>query len=71
MLGLMYLFLKDYNQSENWLELALYHYDDNVSPEVLKIKLWNYPNLLESLVEANKGLGNIRRCIRRKNVLIL
>uniref|UniRef100_Q8T0F2 LD06403p n=1 Tax=Drosophila melanogaster TaxID=7227 RepID=Q8T0F2_DROME len=70
MLGLMYLFLKDYNQSENWLELALYHYDDNVSPEVLKIKLWNYPNLLESLVEANKGLGHYFEAKKYANELL-
>ncbi|XP_032574019.1 prolyl 4-hydroxylase subunit alpha-1 isoform X1 [Drosophila sechellia] len=70
MLGLMYLFLKDYNQSENWLELALYHYDDNLSPEVLKIKLWNYPNLLESLVEANKGLGRYLEAKKYANELL-
>ncbi|XP_039486448.1 prolyl 4-hydroxylase subunit alpha-1 isoform X1 [Drosophila santomea] len=56
-LGLMYLFLGHYNQSEKWLQLALYYYGDYLSPEELKMKLWNYPNLLEALVEANKGLG--------------
>ncbi|XP_037720326.1 prolyl 4-hydroxylase subunit alpha-1-like [Drosophila subpulchrella] len=56
-LGLMYQYLKHYNESENWLQLALYYYEDHPNREELKIKLWEHSNLLESLVEANKGLG--------------
>jgi len=53
----MYQYLKHYNESENWLQLALYYYEDHPNREELKIKLWEHSNLLESLVEANKGLG--------------
>ncbi|XP_016955172.2 prolyl 4-hydroxylase subunit alpha-1-like isoform X2 [Drosophila biarmipes] len=56
-LGLMYQYLKHYNESENWLQLALYYYQDHPNPEELKVKLWEHSNLLESLMEANKGLG--------------
>ncbi|EDV51861.2 uncharacterized protein Dere_GG15736 [Drosophila erecta] len=69
-LGLMYLFLRNYNQSEHWLQLALVYYENYLSPEELKIKLWNYPNLLESLVEANKGLGRYLEAKKYANELL-
>ncbi|KAH8368641.1 hypothetical protein KR084_002868, partial [Drosophila pseudotakahashii] len=57
-LGLMYQYLKHYNESGNWFQLALYYYENHPNPDELKIKLWKYPNLVEYLMEANKGLGH-------------
>ncbi|XP_017112035.1 prolyl 4-hydroxylase subunit alpha-1-like [Drosophila elegans] len=56
-LGLMYQYLKNYDLSEYWLKLALHQYEEHPNRDVLKIKLWKYHNLLEFLMEANKGLG--------------
>uniref|UniRef100_A0A6P4EAN7 Prolyl 4-hydroxylase subunit alpha-1-like n=1 Tax=Drosophila rhopaloa TaxID=1041015 RepID=A0A6P4EAN7_DRORH len=56
-LGLMYQNFKHYDQADYWLQLALYHYEKHPNPDDLKIKLWSYPNLLEFLMEAKKGLG--------------
>nr|XP_016993234.2 prolyl 4-hydroxylase subunit alpha-1-like [Drosophila takahashii] len=63
-LGLMHQYLKHYNESENWFQLALYYHENHPNPDELKIKLWKYPNLLEYLMEANKGLGRYLEAIK-------
>ncbi|XP_017071954.1 prolyl 4-hydroxylase subunit alpha-1-like [Drosophila eugracilis] len=69
-LGLMYQYIKNYNQSENWFQLALYYYEDHPNPEELEIKIWKYTNLLELLVEANKGLGRYLEAKKYANELL-
>ncbi|XP_043063842.1 prolyl 4-hydroxylase subunit alpha-1-like [Drosophila ficusphila] len=67
-LGLMYQYLKHYDQSEHWFRLALYHYDPNA--EDLKIKVWKYTHLLEYMMDANKGLGDYSQAKRYANELL-
>ncbi|KAH8239073.1 hypothetical protein KR032_000459, partial [Drosophila birchii] len=57
-LGMMYQSVKDYNQSENWLKLALFYYGEYSHQKQLDVTLWKYHNLLEFILEAHKGMGN-------------
>ncbi|KAH8252049.1 hypothetical protein KR038_011548 [Drosophila bunnanda] len=56
--GLMYQALKLYDKSEYWLQLALFYYSEYSHKKQLDVTLWKYHNILEYIVEANKGMGN-------------
>ncbi|XP_020817208.1 prolyl 4-hydroxylase subunit alpha-1-like [Drosophila serrata] len=57
-LGLMYQTVKLYDKSEYWLQLALFYYSEYSHQKQLDVTLWKYHNILESIVEAYKGMGN-------------
>ncbi|KAH8296539.1 hypothetical protein KR054_007592, partial [Drosophila jambulina] len=57
-LGLMYQFVKLYDLSEYWLQLALYYYREYNHQKQLEVVLWKYHNILEYIVEAHKRMGN-------------
>lgn len=56
-MGLLNQLMKHYDLSEQWFRLALIYFRGHPRPKELDIKLFKLSNILELLVEANKGLG--------------
>ncbi|KAH8328456.1 hypothetical protein KR067_009757 [Drosophila pandora] len=69
-MGLLNQLMKHYDLSEQWFRLALIYFRGHPRPKELDIKLFKLSNILELLVEANKGIGHYSKAREYANELL-